>query len=74
MNIKSKEKQLNRVCDLSKIKTRPDDGRKYFIIQRRTISSSTYEGVINKLYDQFFSAAAATMETYFETWMEWREK
>lgn len=74
MNIKSKEKQLKRVCDLSKIKNRPDDGRKYFIIQRKPISSSTCEGLIDKLYDQFFGAAAATMETYFETWMEWREK
>lgn len=74
MNIKSKEKQLKRVCDLSKIKTRPDDGRKYFIIQRKPISCSTYEGLIEKLYEQFFGATAATMETYFETWMEWREK
>ncbi|MBW4843959.1 MAG: site-specific integrase [Lachnospiraceae bacterium] len=74
MNIKAKEKQLKRVCDLSKIKTRPDDGRKYFIIQRKPISSSTYEGLIDKLYDQFFGATVSTMETYFETWMEWREK
>lgn len=74
MNIKSKEEQLKRVCDLSKVKTRPDDGRKYFIIKRKPISSSTYEGLIDKLYDQFFGATAATMETYFETWMEWREK
>jgi len=74
MNIKSKEKQLKRVCDLSKIKTRPDDGRKYFIIQRKPISCSTYEGLIEKLYEQFFGATAATMETYFETWIKWREK
>ncbi len=74
MNIKSKEKQLNRDCDLSKIKTRPDDGRKYFIVNRKPISSSTYEGLIDKLYDHFFGDCAATMETYFETWMEWREK
>lgn len=73
MNIKSKEKQLKKVCDLSKIKTRPDDGRKYFIIQRRPISSSSYEGLIDKLYDYFFGDNAATMGTYFETWMEWRE-
>ncbi len=74
MNIKSKEKQLKRGCDLSKIKTRPDDGRKYFIVNRKPISSSTHEGLIDKLYDHFFGDNAATMETYFETWMEWREK
>lgn len=74
MNIKLKEKQLKKICDLSKIKTRPDDGRMYFIIKRKPISSSTYEGLIDKLYDQFFGAATATMETYFETWMGWREK
>lgn len=74
MNIKSKEKQLKRGCDLTKIKTRPDDGRKYFIVNRKPISSSTYEGLIDKLYDHFFGDSAATMETYFETWMEWREK
>lgn len=74
MNIKSKEKQLKRGCDLTKIKTRSDDGRKYFIVNRKPISSSTYEGLIDKLYDHFFGDSAATMETYFETWMEWREK
>lgn len=75
MHIKSKEKkQLIKVCDLSKIKTRLDDERKYFIIQRKPISSSTYEGLIEKLYDQFFGSTATTMEAYFETWIEWREK
>ncbi|MBE5981135.1 MAG: hypothetical protein E7249_18730 [Paenibacillaceae bacterium] len=73
MNIKSKEKQLKRVCDLSKVKTRPDIGRKYFIINRKPISSSTYEGLIDKLYDYFLGDNAATMETHFNTWMEWRE-
>lgn len=74
MNIKSKEKQLKTVWDLTKIKTIPDDGRKYLIIQRKSISSSTYEGLIDKLYDYFFGDNAATMYTYLETWMEWREK
>lgn len=49
LNMKLKEKQKKRVCDLLKNKTRPDDGRKYFIIQRKTMSSSTYEGLIDKL-------------------------
>lgn len=73
MNTSLKEKQLKKVCDLSKIKTRPDDERKYLIIKRKPISSSTYKGLIDKLYDHFFGVTAATMETYFETWMEWRE-
>lgn len=30
--------------------------------------------MIDKLYDQFLGATATTMKTYFETWMEWREK
>jgi hypothetical protein len=46
MNIKLKEKQLKRACDLSKIRIRSDDGRMYFIIQRKPISSSTYEELI----------------------------
>ena len=71
MNIK--EKQLKKVCDLSKIKKRTDDGRKYFIIKRKPINSSIYEGLIDKLYDHFFGDNTATMKTYFETWMEWRE-
>ena len=74
MNVKSKEKQLKGACDLSKIKTRPDDGRMYFIIKRKPISSKTYEGLIVKLYDHFFGTNTATMDTYFESWMEWREK
>ena len=74
MDIKSKENKLKKVCDLSKIKTRPDDGRRYFIINRKPISSSTYEGLIEKLYNHFFGIEAATMETYFEIWMKWREE
>lgn len=74
MNLKSKEKNLKTVCDLTKVKTRPDDGRKYLIIQRKSISSCTYEGLIDKLYDYFFGDNTSTMDTYFETWMKWREK
>ena len=65
INIKSKEKQLKRGYDLSKIKTRPDDERKYFIVNRKPISI-IYEGLIDKLYDHFFGDNAATMETYFD--------
>jgi integrase len=43
-------------------------------VKRRSISSSTYERLIDKLYDYFFGDNAATMETYFETWMKWREE
>lgn len=56
-------------------KSKPDlDGRNYFIVNRKPISSSTYEGLIDKLYDHFFGDNAVTMKTYFKTWMEWREK
>lgn len=74
MNTKSKETKLKKVCDLSKIKSRPDDGRKYCIINRKPVSSSTYEGLIDKLYDHFCGINAATMESYFEIWMEWRKQ
>lgn len=74
MDTKSKESKLKKVCDLSKIKTRPDDGRKYYIINRKSVSSSTHEGLIDKLYNYFFGITAATMESYFEVWMKWREQ
>lgn len=67
-----KEDKVKEVCDLSKLKTRPDDGRIYIIIKRKAISSTSYVGLIEKLYDHFYSIESATMEQYFEIWMEWR--
>ena len=67
-----KEEQVREVCNLTKIKLRPDDGRIYLIIERKPISSTNYIGLIEKLYEHFFDTKAPTMGEYFETWMQWR--
>jgi integrase len=72
LEFNQKESQVKEVCDLKKIKLRPDDSRIYLIIKRKPISSTNYIGLIEKLYDHFFGTTALTMEVYFETWMQWR--
>ncbi|WP_157803191.1 tyrosine-type recombinase/integrase [Lacrimispora celerecrescens] len=72
LDFNKKENQVKEVCNLTKIKLRPDDGRIYLIVKRRTISSTNYIDLIEKLYNYFFTTNAPTMEEYFETWMHWR--
>lgn len=72
LEFNQKESQVKEVCDLRKIKLRPDDGRIYLIVKRKPISNINYIGLIEKLYDHFFGTAALTMEEYFEIWMQWR--
>ncbi len=72
LEFNQKESRVKEVCDLKKIKLRPDDSRIYLIIKRKPISSTNYIGLIEKLYDHFFATISLTMEEYFETWMQWR--
>lgn len=72
LEFSQKENQVKEVCNLAKIKLRPDDGRIYLIVKRKPISSTNYIGLIEKLYEHFFDTKAPTMEEYFETWMQWR--
>ncbi|WP_024292404.1 MULTISPECIES: tyrosine-type recombinase/integrase [Lacrimispora] len=72
LEFNQKESQVKEVCDLRKIKLRPDDSRIYLIIKRKPISSTNYIGLVEKLYDHLFSTNAITMKEYFETWMQWR--
>lgn len=69
-----KENKVKEVCDLSKVKTRPDDGRIYLIVKRKPISSTSYIGLINKLYEYFFGVQNVTLEQFFEIWMKWRDE
>lgn len=72
MRFTEKEKKLKGVCDLSRIKIRPDDNRVYLLVERKMISSTSYIGLIDKLYDRFFGIEKTTMEDFFEIWMGWR--
>lgn len=74
MNFTTKEKKVKSVCDLSRVKVRPDDGRIYILINRKTISSADYPGLIEKLYDHYFGTLNVTLAEYFEIWMKWREE
>ena len=72
MEFSEKETKVKQVCDLSKIKVRPDDGRVYILIKRKPFSSTSYIGLIEKLYEHFFGIENVTMEEFFEIWMKWR--
>lgn len=54
MNFTTKEKKVKGVCDLSRVKVRPDDGRIYILINRKTISSADYPGLIEKIIRSLF--------------------
>lgn len=74
MKFTEKEKKVKGVCDLSRIKMRPDDNRVYLLVNRRMISSTSYIGLIDKLYGHFFGIEQISMEDFFEIWMQWRDE
>ena len=74
MDFTQKEKKVKEVCDLSRLKVRPDDGRIYILIKRKTISSTNYPDLIDKLYEHYFGIQKISLEDFFEIWMDWREK
>lgn len=74
VTLANKEKKVKTVCDLSKVKMRPDDGRMYLLVKRKMISSTNYVGLIDKLYEYFFGIETVTLEDYFEIWMKWRDE
>lgn len=73
MTFSKKETLVGKKCDLSKVKTRPDDGRIYLIIKRKLVSSTSYPGLIDKLYEQFYGIQNYSLAQFFEDWMKWRE-
>ncbi len=46
--------------------------RIYILIKRKPISSTSYIGLIEKLYEHFFGIENITLEGFFEIWMKWR--
>lgn len=72
MDFSEKEAKVRHVCNLSKIKIRPEDGRVYILIKRKSLSSTSYIGLVEKLYEHFFGIENVTMEEFFELWMKWR--
>lgn len=64
-----KEEKLKEVCNLERIKVRPDDGRHYIYINRKQIIGTDKTDLINKLYDYFFKA---TLEGLYPEWLRWR--
>lgn len=64
-----KEKQLETVLDLSKIKVRPNDGRNYIYINRQQVIGSDRTDLINKLYDRYFQH---TLDGLYPDWLRWR--
>lgn len=44
------------------------------LIKRKTISSTNYPDLIDKLYEHYFGIQKISFEDFFEIWMDWREK
>lgn len=74
MEFTQREKLVAKKCDLSKLKVRPDDGRIYLVVKRKPITSTSYPGLIDKLYNYFYGIQNSTLESFFEIWMKWREE
>ena len=54
LKFSEKEEKVKEVYDLSRVKVRPDDGRIYLVVKRKPISSTSYIGLVEKLYDQYY--------------------
>ena len=72
MNFARKEALVKEKCDLKKLKVRPDDGRIYLIVNRKSISSTSYPGLIDKLFEHFYGIQSYSLEDFFEIWIKWR--
>ena len=74
MNFTKKEALVKEKCNLQKLKVRPDDGRIYLIVNRKSITSTSYPGLIDKLYEHFYGIQSYSLEDFFEIWMKWRDE
>lgn len=74
MNFTKKEALVKEKCNLQKLKVRPDDGRIYLIVNRKSITSTSYPGLIDKLYEHFYGIQSCSLEDFFEIWMKWRDE
>ena len=74
MNFTRKEALVKEKCDLKKLKVRPDDGRIYLIVNRKSISSTSYTGLIDKLFEHFYGIQSYSLEDFFEIWIKWRDE
>jgi len=72
LDFSEKEEKVKEIYNLSRVKVRPDDGRIYLVVKRKPISSTSYIGLVEKLYDLHYNVDDVTMEQYFEVWMDWR--
>lgn len=54
------------------IKTRENDGRSYIYINRKQIVASTYNTLIDKLYEMEYGRANSSLASLFPEWMLWR--
>ena len=67
-----KEKRLQEIVDLTRIKEREDDGRNYIYINRKQFIEKDYKSLISLLYDHFFGIKNSTLASLFPDWMIWR--
>lgn len=72
MRFREKERKVSTICNLNNIKTRKDDNRFYIRVDKKPYSSTSYEGLIEKLYNAYFGVFNSTVAEYFEIWMNFR--
>lgn len=54
------------------IKQRKDGKQFYIYIQRKQYTSTTYDGLINVLYEHFYGFYASSLEELFPEWLKWK--
>lgn len=69
--------KMKRISDIrkqygDKIKRRKDGKQYYIYIKRKQITSTTYEGLLDALFDYEYGFSNASIEDLYEKWLIWK--
>lgn len=69
--------KMKRTKDIEKqygnrIKQRKDGKQFYIYIERKQFTSTTYNGLLNVLYEEFYGILASSLQDLFSDWMVWK--
>lgn len=66
----NKMKEIQSICDLTKIKTRSTDNRVYIYIHRKQFIASCKKELVEKIYDFYFSFNSYTLKETYLVWLK----
>lgn len=71
-NMRKRENEVSKIIDLKKVKYREDKELYYIYVNRKAVSASSYERLIDKLHDNFCKEKE-NLANYYFVWREYRE-